>query len=128
MTATYSGDSDYTSSNGALTQTVNQDASTTTLGVSSSSPVVGQSLTLTARVTAQSPGSGTPTGTVTFYDGTTVLGTGTLGSGSAKLVLSTGLSLGTHSLTVAYDGDTNFLASSSTAKSETVTQRRPGRH
>ena len=48
-------------------------------------------MTFTATVTANSPGSGTPTGTVTFYDGTNVLGIGTLSSsGKAKFTTGTG--------------------------------------
>ena len=40
--------------------------------------VYGQSVTFTATVTISRPGAGTPTGQVTFKDGTTSLGTGTL--------------------------------------------------
>ena len=40
--------------------------------------VYGQSVTFTATVAVTSPGAGPPTGTVTFKDGTTTLGTGTL--------------------------------------------------
>lgn len=51
---------------------------TTTSLVSSVNPVVsGQQVTFTVTVTASS-GTAKPTGTVTFYDGTTVIGTGVL--------------------------------------------------
>ena len=78
ITATYGGDANFSGSTSpAVTQTVNQ-ASTTTVVVSSASPsVVGQPVTFTATVTATPPGAGTPTGTVTFtVDGTTTVGAG----------------------------------------------------
>jgi hypothetical protein len=62
-------------------------------------------------------GSGTPTGTVTFFDGTTNLGSKTLdGTGSAALTTSA-LGLGMHSITVSYAGNANFTASLSPAAS-----------
>ena len=86
ITAVYSGDTTYASSTSAvLTQTVNQDSTTTKVTSSANPSVYGQSVTFTATVTAASPGSGTPTGTVTFYDGTTTLGNGTLSGGTATL-------------------------------------------
>jgi len=77
---------------------------TLTVGLQSSvnPSVAGQSVTLTA--TATSTGGGAPTGTVTFKDGTTVLGTGTLnGSGVASFTTST-LTVGSHPLTANYGG------------------------
>src|SRR5262249_38687888 len=60
---------------------------TTTLASSISSSVYGQTVTFTATVAPWLPGAGTPTGTVTFMDGSTILGTGTLNGrlpGSAR--------------------------------------------
>ena len=68
------------------------------------------------------PGSGTPTGTVTFLDGSTVLGTGTL-NGSGVATYTTGaftLSVGSHSITAVYGADGNYSASTSGTLSETV--------
>ena len=82
ITAVYSGDTTYASSTSAnLTQTVNQDSTTTT------DDFFGDSVGLRSVRDAHgdgegaAPGSGTPTGTVTFYDGTTNLGSGTLSGG-----------------------------------------------
>jgi manganese oxidase len=76
-----------------------------TMLTSSANPVTqGQSVTLTAAV---SPA--TATGTVTFYDGVTVLGTSTLNSGKATLTVST-LSAGTHSLAATYNGNTFWVS------------------
>lgn len=52
-------------------------ATTTTLVSSLNPSQDGQSVTFTATVSPTS-GTGKPTGTVTFYDGTTIIGTGTL--------------------------------------------------
>jgi hypothetical protein len=122
ITAGYSGDADFTgSSSVAITQTVNQASGTTSVTSSVNPSVYGQSVTFTATVTPVSPGAGTPTGTVTFYDGTASLGTGTLSSGDATLSTSS-LSTGTHSVTAVYGGDTDFTGSSSIAITQTVNQ------
>src|SRR5262249_20845486 len=71
-------------------------ATTTALTSSASNSLPGQAVTFTATVTPVF-GGGTPTGTVTFKDGTTSLGTGTLSGGSASLTTSS-LALGSHSL------------------------------
>ncbi len=93
-------------------------ASATSLTASTTQPTQGQSVTLTASV-APASGSGTPTGTVTFFDGATQLGTGTLSSGQATYS-TTALAIGSHSITAAFAGDSNFSASTSTALSITV--------
>jgi uncharacterized repeat protein (TIGR01451 family) len=85
--------------------------STTTLVSSPNPSTFGQAVTLTATV---SPAAAS--GKVTFYDGVTVLGTGTLSGGKAALV--TGLSSGNRLLRAYYAGDGNFAAGTS----ETVSQ------
>ncbi len=88
-------------------------ATTTTLSAPSSQSY-GQPVTLTATVASVVSGSGTPTGTVDFYDQTTGidLGTASLASGVASLSVS-GLALGDHDIVAAYSGDENFPASAS---------------
>jgi Bacterial Ig-like domain (group 3)/FG-GAP-like repeat len=93
-------------------------ATTTTLAASATTITAGASETFTATVTPAS-GSTSPTGTVTFTDGTTTLGTGTLASGIATYTTTT-LSAGSHSVTAAYGGDTNFSVSTSAAVAVTV--------
>ncbi|WP_165226789.1 Ig-like domain repeat protein [Aquisphaera insulae] len=86
--------------------TVSEASTLTTVAVTSSpaSPVYGQSVTLTATVGVPSPQAGVPTGTVTFRDGSSFLGTATLSGGVATLsfIPSSG---GTHGITVVYGGD-----------------------
>jgi hypothetical protein len=106
--------SDYmvTATNGTLTVTKAQTA--TTLGASANSIASGQSLTLTAQVMDASTGStGTPTGAVSFYDGTTLLGASTLTNSTASYTTATLAPGATHTLTAAYAGDINFTASTS---------------
>ena len=65
-----------------------------------------------------------PTGTVTFLDGSTVLGTGTLNETGTATYTTTAFTLaaGSHSITAIYSGDNNYTASTSTTRSETVSQ------
>jgi hypothetical protein len=89
-------------------------ASTTALSLSSGSVSAGQSVTFTAIVSGPA-GSSVPTGTVTFYIGSTPLGTGKLdGTGKATYSTST-LSATTYTVTAQYSGDTSYSGSSSTS-------------
>ena len=84
----------------------------TSVSSSISPSVFGQSVTLSVTVTASAPGSGIPTGSVTFFDGGLTIGTAALGNGTASFTTSS-LAIGTHSITTFYQGDGNFLGSSS---------------
>jgi len=91
---------------------------TTTLTTSANPVASGQPVTFTASV--QSPSNDdTPSGTVTFNDGATTLGSTTLAGGGASFTTSA-LVGGTHSITAAYGGDSEFAASTSAALAETV--------
>ena len=95
-------------------QTVTQ--SPTSIGLSSSAnpSTFGQNVTFTASLTAS--GSPTPSGTVTFLDGATPLGPAvTLAGGTTATFLSSTLTVGTHSITAQYSGDTNYTSSTSSA-------------
>jgi hypothetical protein len=117
--AVYGGDSEfgYSTSN-AVNQVVNKAVTTTTLASSRNPSAVGQSVTFTASVAPQF--SGTPTGTVTFYDGTTLVKTVDLSKGLAKFATST-LASGIHTITATYSGGTSFDTSSA-ALTQTVNQ------
>ena len=119
ITASYSGDANsIASSSPTLNQIVVASLTTTTVITSNPDVSFGTAVTFTAGVTGS--GSVVPTGTVSFQDGTTVLGTLTLDiHGSAALTLST-LSVGSHSIRVVYGGDANNGGSSSAAVQETI--------
>src|SRR6185437_5910918 len=78
--------------------------------------VFGQSVTLTANVSGS---GGTPTGSVTFKDSSTTIGSGTLASGSASAPVSSFVT-GQHTLTAVYNGDATFAASASSPLTQTV--------
>lgn len=112
LTASYSGDSTFDSSKSAtLSEKVKKASSQVALTSSTASLAFGQSVTFTATVGAVSPGSGTPTGSVTFYSGTTVLATATLSNGVATFTTS-GLAVGSHTIKASYGGDPDFGTSS----------------
>lgn len=78
-----------------------------------------------ALTTTVSSSTGTPTGTVTFLEGTTTLGTATLASGSAVLTVTT-LSAGTtHTISASYGGASGFAASTSASVQVAVTTVNP---
>ena len=107
------------STSNTLVQTVKVAASTVALAAAPSPSTFGQSVTWTATVSGVISGP-EPTGTVTFEDGSTVLGTGTIASDKATFT-SSALSIGSHSITAIYNGDTNYDTSTSTAATQSVT-------
>ena len=120
VTATYTPDtSNYIASNGSSSQVVTTvSTSTTTLSAAPTSVMYGNPAVLTAVI---APNYGT--GTVSFYEGTTLLGTASLdNTGTAVLPLST-LNAGVHNLTAKYNGDPVVPASVSNTAQLTVTQR-----
>jgi len=85
--------------------------------------MLGQSVTFTATLGVQSPGSGSITGNVNFMDGATTLGTGTVSTanGVTTATFSTSsLGLGPHTLTAVYGGSTNLGASTSPGLTQNV--------
>jgi Bacterial Ig-like domain (group 3) len=120
ITATYSGSpKNLVSTSSALTQTVNKANTTTKLASSLNPSVHGQAVTFTATVTGAFGGS--PAGTVTFRNGTSVMGTGTVNTSTHKATFTTSsLSTGTHSITAAYGGSTAYRTSTSAALSQKV--------
>jgi hypothetical protein len=119
ITASYGGSlTDNSSvSSPPIAVAVNAIATTTSLSAAPTSLTVSQSLTLTATVT---PASGAaPSGTATFYNGTTSLGSETLNSsGVATLTLTP--AVGSYSITANYGGSTNDAASVSPSVAVTV--------
>ncbi|MFD9537769.1 Ig-like domain repeat protein, partial [Streptomyces sp. NPDC060010] len=112
VTVTYSGDTCFTGSTGTLDVTVNQASSTVSVSVDPNPSVCGETVTVCATVTAVAPGSGIPTGTVTFTGPGGLNETVTLDAGGMACVTTTTLETGT--VTVTYSGDTCFTGSTGT--------------
>ena len=106
----------YTSATGSVSLTVAKTAPTVTLASSAETVLLQNTVTFTATVSSS---ASTPSGSVNFYDGTTLLGSGTLAQGVATYATST-LTTGAHSVTAEYGGDSNFSALTSSAVTETV--------
>ncbi len=115
LTAVYSGDINHAAATSApLMQNILQ-ATGTALTANFTSLIAGKTLTLTAVVAGASsqPLSGTPAGSVTFTDGTKVLGVMTPDSTGTAVFSSSALLPGQHTVTATYSGDSNDAASAS---------------
>src|SRR5439155_298190 len=115
----YSGDASFTGSGSTmLAFSIGQTTTTTTLDASTNTPVTGQPVTLTATVHAGAPG--TPTGSVTFVDGSTVLGTAWLNADGVATMNTDDLHAGSHTITAVYSGDADCKGSTSPALTRDV--------
>jgi hypothetical protein len=116
--AVYGGDSNFFGSTSkAVSQVVGKATTTTTLISSLNPSNVGQAVTFTASVTPEF--NGKVTGTVTFYDGATLLKTVSVTSGMAKFTTTT-LASGAHTIKSTYNGSASFDGSSSASLTQTV--------
>jgi hypothetical protein len=124
LAVTYNGDNNYNVNllNPAFSQVINKGNTTTTVAAAPNPQTQGGSVTLTATVAVVAPAAGTPGGTVTFLDGATTLGTGTLTTTApfTATFSTSALAGGPHSITAAYGGNANFNASTSAAVTETI--------
>jgi len=120
ITAVYSGDiDDPGSTSPVVSQVVNSaaGAATSTGLVSSLNPsLFGQSVTFTATVS----GGTSPTGTVQFSEGATILATVPLAGGTAAFTTSA-LSVGAHPIVATYSGDVDDAGSTSSTVTQIVT-------
>ncbi|MFE9333544.1 Ig-like domain-containing protein [Streptomyces sp. NPDC006925] len=112
VTAQYNGAACFNPSTGTATVTVNPAATTTAVTASPNPSVCGQSVTVCATVTTNAPGSGTPTGTVTFTGPGGVNVTVALDATGKACFSSTSLTSGT--ITAHYNGAACFTASTGT--------------
>ncbi|OCW59542.1 beta strand repeat-containing protein [Hoeflea olei] len=121
ITAEYVGDANNLSAvSASTTVTVAKATPTLTVSPSTATPAFGASVTFTATFADSSA----PTGTVTFKDGSTTLGTGTI-SGTSATYSTSALSVGSHSITAEYAGDTDNAPASSTSVAVTVAKAVP---
>ena len=120
ITAVYDGDGNYRGSTSVSLIQVVVAKTTTTLTSAPNPSSYGQAIEFTA--TVNSSGSAPPDGeTVTFTEGSTILGTGTLSGGIAALSTS-GLGAGTEAVVATYNGDANFGASTSKPVKQVVSR------
>ncbi|SNT12140.1 Ig-like domain (group 3) [Granulicella rosea] len=116
LSATYAGNAVYApiESTTAVTLSVTVAKATPLLTISSpiAQAAVGQVVPFTGSVATQS-GLATPTGTLTFYEGSANLGSATLSSGSAVFTISS-LTAGTHTVTFTYGGDGIYSSATTT--------------
>jgi hypothetical protein len=117
VSAVYSGDGTFLpSTSPVLYEGVGGYASTTAVAAATSPSVLGQSVILTSTVSSS---FGTPTGTVSFLNGSSTMGTATLTNGVASFTKAFN-SVGTHTITAVYSGDASFAASTSPAMNQLV--------
>lgn len=105
----------YTGATASVPLVVGRAGSSTVLSTSANAAFTGNPVVLNAAVTAP----GNPVGTVTFLNGTSVLGTGTLVSGVAQFTV-TSLPVGTQALSAVFSGGDNFNGSTSAVVSVAV--------
>ena len=106
----------HNSSSGTLTQIVNRASSAVSLNSGLNPSDFGNSVTFTATVTGS---GGTPTGTVQFLDGSNIIATVSVSSGTATYAIST-LSVATHNIKAIYMGDDTYTGSTSNLLSQVV--------
>jgi streptogramin lyase len=126
LTASFVGTSAFAAStSAALTEVVNRAATGTALTASANLVVVGQRVVFTATVRAVAPGAGTPTGTVTFLDGSTSLGSAALDAGGRATFSAAFSTAGSHVIRAVYGGDSNFVGSSQAITEQVTTPTAP---
>ena len=109
ITATYSGDVGFEGAGSeAVELEVRRAASSVSVASSAPTAFAGQTVTFTATVVAAAAGVA-PTGTVTFFDGPTRLGSAPLDAAGMATFATSSLAAGAHSITAAYSGDANVI-------------------
>lgn len=120
-TINYAGDANHTAvTSPDFTLLINPAPTTTTLKPSATQLFSGQPLTLTASVSSSNASSTARTGSITFKDGTNIIGTVSLDINSVAVLSIPTPSVGTHAYTAVYSSDSNFKASTSSSHNVTI--------
>jgi autotransporter-associated beta strand protein len=106
---------------GIINATATPSVAALTLVSSTNPSTPGQSVTFTNKATGS---SGTPTGTVTFKDGTQTLSTVGLVSGVA-ICTTANLAIGAHVITASYSGDATYVPGVSPVLAQAVNPAPP---
>ncbi|MBE7158714.1 MAG: Ig-like domain repeat protein, partial [Rhodospirillales bacterium] len=117
ITASLASDGNYLAASGTGTLALAGAPTTATVTSSANPSVYGTAVTLTGKVAST---YATPSGQITFYDGSTALGTGVLNASGVATLNTSSLLGGSHSITVGYAAQGNFAASTSPAITQTV--------
>ena len=114
LTATFSPTDviDYTTSKATVTLTVIPATPLVSLTSSANPVFTSNPVTFTATLIVPAGAPATPTGTVTFFDGTALIGSGAV-TASVATFATTAPATGIHSITAVYSGDTNYTTAAS---------------
>jgi parallel beta-helix repeat protein len=119
ITARYLGSNNFNPSSATISQAVTLIATSLTLTATPNPANNGQSVQIVATATSAVAGM-LPVGTVTFYDGNSILGTADIGEKGSASFSTSGLSVGTHTLHAVLAGSAYFAGSSSPDVNEVV--------
>jgi subtilase family serine protease len=115
LTVTYSGDSNYASTNKTVTVTVNVMTPTVTVSAPSSANAANP-LNLTVTVSGPSGATAVPSGSVYLKYGSTTTASTALSGGSASFTIAANtLAAGSLSITADYSGDSNYAGGTGVA-------------
>ena len=124
VTASFPATTDFGASSSTVTETVGKLPTSTSLSSSADPSTAKSNLTFTATVLVTSGTTtsftGSPTGSVAFYDGAAKLGASALSSSGVSTFATKSLSSGSHNITAVYAGNSDFATSSSTILAQTV--------
>lgn len=114
ISATFDGDDNLARDVAApVAYIISKSGTSTALSADNSTPTFGQTVTFTATVTADAPGSGIPAGTVEFFDNGVSMGTVQLNAAGIATFATAGLSRVDHDITAEYLGNNNYESSES---------------
>ncbi len=119
ITARYGGSGDFNPSSATLSESVTLIGTSISLSGTPNPANAGQMVTITATAATSVPGAAT-IGTVTFRDGTTVLGTAAIGGNAAAIFTTSALAVGTHPLQAIFSGNADLAGSVSQVLNEVV--------
>jgi uncharacterized protein (TIGR03437 family) len=119
ITATSGGDSTYFAASAAFSQAITAPGASITIAANPLNATMGQPVTLTAQLSAPPSGVPAATGTIQFLDGTVLLGSAPITGGGAS-ISTTMLSAGSHQISAAFGGDSNWAAARSGGLTVTI--------
>ena len=117
ITASYAASTNFAASTSAAVSQNVRYATTTILASSANPANFGSPVTFTATVSST---SGTPTGTVIFFDGATSLGSAALNGSGVAVLTTAATASGSRSITAGYGGDSTRAPGTSAVLAQTI--------